>query len=396
MKLLDKYLVFSSVFALFTEGFIFHYIIDWKLFYIILFINLSILLIKNKLVANKNMLIVYGFLLIHGVVMYCVLRNPISSLLAQLLGVVLSSFYYYNFIKRYTSKLLFKTYVNTAFYIALLAIPMFYLNINVFTSGRLNGILLEPAHYAAIMLPAVYVTLVQKRYFKFAVILITILLSKSSVGFLGLFLILFLPLLKVKYFLKYSLIVFVILGASTYYISTQWNVDTNEQEGNVLVRRIKQTQESFVAINTGKFKKYTNLSSYALLSNVFVSKNIFLHYPLGAGLGSYKHEYDKVYPELSPPKYLIKQNLSKINKQDANSLFLRIWADLGIFAVLIMLYFIYRSYKLFKKDYKTEEQSTFFYLIIKLFREGHYFPPEFYFFVLIFLKDFNDKNTTYS
>mgnify|MGYP003683833855 CR=1 FL=1 len=396
MRLLDKYLIYSSVLALFSESFTFHYIIDLKLFYIILMINLGILTFRNALVANKNMLIVYGFLLIHGFIMYIILRNPISSLFAQLLGIILTSFYYYNFIKLFRTKLLFNVYINSAFYIALLAIPMYYLNINIFTQGRLNGILLEPAHYATIMLPATYITLRKKMYFKFAIILVTILLSKSSVGYIGLFLILFLPLFKLKFFLKYSVIAFIILGTSFYFVYNQWDIPLSENNGNVFIRRIKQTQESFVAVNTGKFKKYTNLSSYALLSNIFVSKSIFIHYPLGTGLGSYKYEYEKVYPKLSPPKYLLRQNLSKINKQDANSLFLRIWADLGIFALLIIIYFIYRSYKLFKNDNKIVEQSTFFYLVIKLFREGHYFSPELYFFTLIFLKDFNDKNTTYS
>jgi hypothetical protein len=396
VQLLDKYLIYSSVFALFTEGFTFHYIIDWKLFYIILLVNLGILGYKNLLVANKNLLIVLGFLFAHGVIIYFIFKNPIISLFAQLIGITLSSFYYYNIVKIYKTKLLFKYYIDIAFYLALLAIPMFYLNINVFTTNRLNGIMLEPAHYAAIMLPAIYVTMRKKQYFKLVIILITVILSRSSIGYIGIFLILFLPLLKVKYFLKYSLIVFGILGVSFFNIYSQWDDKVDENTGNVLVRRIKQTQESLEAINTGKFKKDINLSSYALLSNVFVTKNIFFNYPLGTGLGSYKHEYDKVYPEITPPKYLITLNLSKINKQDANSLFLRMLADFGVFAILILLYFTYRSYKLFKNDNKVIEQGAFFYIVIKLLREGHYFPPEFYFFVLIFLKDFNNENTAYS
>jgi hypothetical protein len=287
-------------------------------------------------------------------------------------------------------------YVNIAFYIAVLAIPMFYLEINSFSTGRLNGLLLEPAHYATIMLPAIYITLRKKMYLKFLIILITVLLSKSSIGYVGLILILILPLLKIEYFKKYSIIIFIILGASFFYINSKWDIPKDANNENALVRRIKDTKESLESINRGKFEQSANLSSYALLSNFFVSKNIFFNYPLGAGLGSYKHEYEKVYPELTPPKYLLIQNLSKINKQDANSLFLRIWADLGIFALLIILYFIYRSYKLFKNDDKTAEQGAFFYLIIKLLREGHYFPPEFYFFLLIFLKDFNDEDITYS
>lgn len=396
MRILDKYLIFSSVFALFTESLSFHFIIDLKFFYVILISNLYLLAYRTKLVANKNLIIILCFFTFHGIVMYIFLKNPISSLIAQLLGISLSSFFYYNLLKFYRAKLLFRTYINIAFYLALLAIPMLYLNINVFTQNRINGILLEPAHYAAIMLPAVYLTFREKLYFKFFIILTTVILSKSSIGFIGLALMLFIPLLKVKYFIRYSIIVFILLGSGGYYFYLQWDMKFTENSGSLLVRRIKETQESLTAFNTGKFKKYTNLSSYALLSNIFITKNIYFQYPLGAGLGSYKHEYEKFYPKLSPPEYLKKQNLSKINKHDANSLFLRMTADLGIFAFFMILYFFYRAYIIFKKEDKIIEQSVFFYLVLKLIREGHYFPPEFYFFVLIFLKDFNDKNTTYS
>jgi hypothetical protein len=70
-------------------------------------------------------------------------------------------------------------------------------------------------------------------------------------------------------------------------------------------------------------------------------------------------------------------------------------ADLGIFAIFIFIYFTYRSIFLFRNDKKVFQQSSFFYLVLKLIREGHYFPPEFYFFLLIFLKEF-DENTTHS
>jgi hypothetical protein len=202
-----------------------------------------------------------------------------------------------------------------------------------------------------------------------------------------------LPLLKVKYLIKYLWVVGVVLAISTYYISTQWNKPINENESNVLVRRLKETQESLNAVNTGKFKKYTNLSSYAFLSNTYVTKRVFLDKPFGVGLGGYPYEYDKYYPNLKPPPYLIKLKQSKINRTDANSLFLRLTADLGIFAFLFVLFFVYQSIKMFKNDSKIIQQSTFFYLVLKLIREGHYFPPEFYFFLLIFLKDFNEDIT---
>mgnify|MGYP000339048586 CR=1 FL=1 len=395
MRWLDKYILFSSVFALFTESFTFHYIIDWKLFYVIVFSNLILLATRKKLTIHSNIIYVFIFFILHGIIFYFWYQNPIKSLIAQLIGIGLSSIYYYNFLKHYGTKLAYETYLKLTVILAVLAIIMFYLGIHVFIYNRLNGILSEPAHYVAIVLPATYVFFRNKEYLKFTIVLITIFLAKSSIGYIGLVLVMILPLLKVKYFVKYLWIVGVVLAISTYYISTQWNKPVDENESNVLVRRLKETQESLNAIFTGKFKKHTNLSSYAFLSNTYITRKVFLSKPLGVGLGSYPYEYDKYYPELKPPPYLVTLNQSKINRTDANSLFLRLTVDLGIFGLLLVLFFIYRSSKLFKNDKKIIQQSTFFYLVLKLIREGHYFPPEFYFFLLIFLKDFNE-DITYS
>ncbi len=395
MGWLDKYIIYSSIFALFTEAFSFHYIIDWKLFYVIILINFILIATRKKLTINKNLIVLLLFLVVHGVVFYIWFQNPIKSLLAQLIGVSLSSVYYYNFLKNYGTKLAFTKYLEVAFFFAILAIPMFYLNINVFIYNRLNGILTEPAHYAAIMLPATYIFLRNKNYLKFSIVLITIFLSKSTIGYIGLVFILLVPLLKVKYLIKYAWLVIIVIGTSAYYISTQWNKPIDENESNALVRRLKQTNESLNAVYTGEFEQYTNLSTYAFLSNTFITRQIFIDKPFGTGLGSYPYEYDKYYSMMKPPPYLIELKQSKINRTDANSLFLRMLVDLGIFAIIIFIYFAYRSIHIFKNDKKIIQQGSFFYLIIKLIREGHYFPPEFYFFLLIFLKEL-DENTAYS
>ncbi len=394
MRLLDKYIISSSVFALFTEAFKFHYIVDWKLFYVIIISNFLLLSINKKVTISKNIIIVFLFLIVHGLILFLWFKNPLKSLFAQLIGITVSSVFYYNLFKNYGVSRLFGKYKKIAFFIALLAIPMFFLKINNFTIDRLNGILTEPAHYATIMLPAVYVFLKEKQYYKFLLVLLTILLSKSSVGYIGLILIFVIPLFKRKNFLKYSVIVFVILGVGAYYLSTKWNEPITENESNVFVRRIKETKKSMQSVFTGAFKEYTNLSTYALLSNTFITREIITHKPLGTGLGSYLYEYDKYYGLMKPPPYLITLKQSKINRTDANSLFLRGLSDFGVFWIFIMIFFIKKSVFLFKKN-TFLRQSTFFYLAVKLLREGHYFPPEFYFFLFVFLKDF-DEDITYS
>ena len=99
MRLLDKYLIYSSIFALFTEDFSFHYGIDLKLFYVILLLNFVILAFTKRITIHKNLLVLLGFFLIHGLVFYLWRLNPIKSLIAQLIGVSISSIYYYNFLK---------------------------------------------------------------------------------------------------------------------------------------------------------------------------------------------------------------------------------------------------------------------------------------------------------
>ncbi len=398
MKPLDKFITYTSVFAIFTENFFFNYIIDLKLFYLILIVNFSILIFQKKAVLlSKNHLYFLLFLIVHGLLSVLFFSVPLLEFIKQILGISFCSLFFYALIKRYNHDVLFKIYLDLAFIIAFIAIPMFYLRINVFNNGyRLNGILTEPAHYAAIMLPATYYFFKEKKYLKFSILLITILLSKSTIGYLGLILIVLIPTIKIKYLFKYSAIIISIIITIIIYLSANWNNDNFSEDSNVFVRRIKQTIESTSAVFNGQFKPYTNLSSYALLSNSFITiKNFQNHYYLGSGLGSYSTQYENFYSLLKPPQYLITLEQSKINKLDANSLGLRMLVDFGLIALLFLSYFVFRSFKVFKNEKKIIQQSSFFYLFLKILREGHYFPPEFYFFLFTFIKNSNE-NTAYS
>jgi hypothetical protein len=392
MRLLDKFILYSSVFALFTEDFSYNFIIDWKLFYFIILINIVLLISKKVFFLNKTHIIILFALSIHGIIFYAINKNNIASLFAQLTGITLCSTYYYNFIKEYGKDRVVNIYLKAAIFFSILAIPMWVLKINFF-DGRLNGILSEPAHYAAIMIPAVYILFKRKQYFKTSVIVLTIILAKSSIGFLGLILVLILPVLKLKHLLRIS-VLFLVLGITVnLYITSKWNEKFNENTNNQIVRKIKQTYESVVSVSNGAFEQDVNLTSYAIISNLFISSQNFSDHIFGTGLGSYGQQYEKYYPKMKPPEYLLITKQSKINKLDANSLFLRLISDLGIFAVFIVLFFFIRGYEVYQNKDNNLQQGAFIYLILKLIREGHYFPPEFYFFLLIFIKDFNESTT---
>jgi hypothetical protein len=394
MRFIDKIIVYSTIFALFTEDFNIQYIIQWKLFYLIIIVNFILLLLENKMVLHKNMVFIYAFFALHGLILYVYFSNPITSLLSQLLGISLFSIYFYGFVKNYGTSLVFKVYLKFAFILAFLAIPMFYFQINVFEPSRLNGIMSEPAHYAAIMLPALYLFLKEKKYFKCAIVLITILLAQSSLGYLGILLILAIPLIKIKYALKYIFAVGVIFVLAVNYIQSNWNnPDKHSIESKITVR-IKETYESFDTIKTGKFNVSTNLSSYAVISNLFLASQNVLEHPLGTGLGSYRHQYDYYFNRMTPPPYLTKYGFDKTNREDASSLMIRLFSDLGVFSIPFFVLFFIIAFKVILGT-NIIRQSTFYYLLLKAIREGHYFPPEFYFFLMIFLKDF-DEHTTHS
>jgi hypothetical protein len=396
MRQSDKFIAYSSIFALFTEDFSFNFIVDIKLFYVIILINTVLLIYNRRFSVNKNLFLILFFFVAHGIIMSILIDNIILSLIAQIFGISISSFFYYSLLKAYGKNYLFELYLKFAYGIAFIAIPMLYLRINVFKDAhRLNGILTEPAHYAAIMLPALYVFLRQKKHFKYILIATTIIMAKSSIGFLGLLLIIVAPMIKFKYLIKYLIVLLVVLTSGVYYVNSKWDELSNREDDNVFVRRIKDTYESLSAGYSGDFDESVNLSTYALLSNVFITKESFKKYPLGTGLGSYTNQYEKYYELMTPPEYLLQLKLSKINMYDANSLFLRFFVDLGMFSLFLILYFFIRAIRIFKTDDRIIQQGTFFYLILKLLREGHYFPPEFYFFLLIFLKNF-DEDTTYT
>lgn len=373
---LKNYLKYSSVLALFSEAIQFHYIIDLKLFYFIIIFN-SLLLSINSIRLNKNHIILLILITIHGFIGVVIFRYPITSLVSQLIGISILSIYFYNLIRFINYKELFNTYANFSFYICILGLLMFYSNITVWDPNRLHSILNEPSRFVIIVLPSIYYFFKIKKYFKFSVIFISIILAQSSIGYIGLLLFLILPNLKVKVFKKLAFLIPIFIVAG-YFLS----------QNEYFQRRYTQTMESLSVFRTGKFSEaQINISSYALLSNAYTSFNNFIDHPLGSGLGSFKSVYEVYIKELEIPGYLIKLKQDDINSEDANSLFLRMLSDFGIFGLVIMLYFVYLCFRVFK--YNSIEsliaQSLVVYFLLKLLRQGHYFPQEFYFFLWVFI-----------
>ena len=368
---IKKYLLYSSVFAIFTEAFFINIIIDWKLLYLIVITNYFLLLRIKMLKFNVYFLaIILGFF-IHALIANSIVGIPYNFMLAQIIGITILGTYYYNFIPLYETDEIIKVYTKMCLYVGVLGYFMYFLNINL-NDGRLQSIFKEPAHYVIVVIPACFYFLKEKKYIAFAVLFGTLILSNSSLGYIGCALMFIVPNISWKRLSYLAATIPVVLGV-LYYVY---------QEYPFFKMRVEETYESMNVINTGKFDEYTNLSSYALISNLNVAKHNFQDHPLGTGIGSHVHMHTTRYlKNIRPPEYIKIQNKQEINASDANSLFTRIVSELGIFGLLLVVVLLYFAVKVFSFKELTIAQGIFIYILLKLFRDGHYFPPELFFFI---------------
>ncbi|WP_298237189.1 O-antigen ligase family protein [uncultured Algibacter sp.] len=314
------------------------------------------------------------FLFIHGVIAVFIIGYPFTSLISQIIGISICSFYYYNAVRYVGAIKIFMYYSEFSFVVAVLGLLMFYCNITLWDPYRLHSILSEPSRFAIILLPSLYYFIKNKSYLKFSVILFSIILSQSSIGLIGLLLLIIIPNLGlIKKSLKY-IPIFIIL---IFFISKNEHFQI----------RYNETMSSLSVFSTQKFDRTVNLSSYALISNTYVSYSSFKDHFLGTGLGAFETMHDKYLSDLILPYNISANNSQDINKADANSLFLRILSDLGIFGLIILIYCSYKFFQVIKNKNKdlTIVYGITVYFLLKLLRQGHYFPPEFYFFLFIFI-----------
>lgn len=384
MKIKVKdYLLYSSVFAIFTEAFFFNFIIDWKLLYLIILINYILLIRIKKISYNKYFFILLCFFFIHGIITYTIIWIPYNYMLSQILGIAIIGTYFYNFTTLYKPIEIINVYNKMCVWVAVLGYILYFMGIN-YADGRLNSIFKEPAHYVIVVIPACYYYLKNRSYINFAIIFGTLLLSNSSLGFIGCGLIFLIPNLTLKR-ISYLLGILPIVAFVFYYAYT---------ELPFFKMRIDDTYKSLNVINTGKFDKDTNLSSYVLISNLYITKKNITDHPLGSGIGSHHYMHTERYlKEMRPPEYLRIQHKEADNSFDANSLFTRICSEFGFIGMFFVIFIMYKASECYSNKDVIFAQGVFIYFLLKLFRDGHYFPPEFFFFIWLFYFSLKEHNS---
>lgn len=378
---INQYLLYTSVFAIFTEAFFFNYIIDWKLLYLIILTNYILMVQAKKIAFNIYFAALLAFFFVHGIICYTIIGIPYNFMLSQILGIAVVGTYYYNFIPLVPKEDILRVYLKICLFVAIVGYPMYFLNINL-NDGRLQSIFKEPAHYVIVVIPACYYYLKTKHYLKFAVIFGTLILSNSSLGYVGCGLMFVLPNLTLKR-LGYLLGIVPIVCLVFIYIYNEYPF---------FKMRVQDTYNSMNVINTGKFAEDTNLSSYIMISNIFIAKENVKDHPLGSGIGSHHYQHVKQYiQDVRPPKYIRIQKKHTDNSFDANSLFTRICSEFGLIGFLLVAFALYKTASCFSDNELYFCQGVFIYFLLKLFRDGHYFPPELFFFIWLFYYLYKDR-----
>ncbi|HLA55637.1 MAG TPA: O-antigen ligase family protein [Flavobacterium sp.] len=371
---LKKYLLYSSLFAIFTEAFFFNFIIDWKLLYLIILTN-YILMVRIKTIKfNIYFLLLNVFFFVHGALAYTIIGIPYNFMLSQIIGIMIVGTYYYNFVPLYTKEELIEVYSKMCVYVSVLGYALYLVNYNTL-DYRLMSIFKEPAHYVVVVIPACYYFLKTKQWRNFAIIFGTLLISNSSLGYIGCGLMFVVPNLTLRR-MGYLAGLIPVVCVVFYFVY---------QEVPMFRMRFDDTYNSLNVINTGKFEEKTNLSSYVMIGNMYIAKQNIIDHPLGSGIGSHHYMHTEVYSkQMRAPKYLVAQNLKTSNSFDANSLFTRICSEFGIIGFLFVLFALYKASDCFSSDDLFMAQGIFVYFLMKLFRDGHYFPPELFFFIWFF------------
>lgn len=340
-------------------------------------------------------------LLISGLVYCAVGKNELTLFFKVFIGFFVSSLFYHYVIQlfNFNLKLLFRYYMIAAVIVSLIGIFQL-VSFNVgFTPGydyrwllnkwgysfgglgiRMNSIFSEPSYFAALVAPAFFVSIynISTRYTLFIsrrasfIVVIAYALTFSSVGILGAFLTIILLLVNFGV-IRYSL-VFIPL----FVLAFQYSYENVPEFRDRWVGTIE-------IFTTANYKSYQiHGSSFVLYNNYHVALENFKENPLfGTGLGSHPVAFDRFsYTNLIGAVDI------DFNKMDANSMFLRLMSETGIYGLFIFIMLLIKCW-VFKASAKSREHwvmsnALAIIILLYLLRQGHYFLNGFPFFVWMF------------
>lgn len=397
---------FWIVIAIFVSIFINSYIFFKEPFEFYIGYIIYIALLPNFIMRfgfNKNMFFIFLILFITGIAYVFLGNNTYGQFFKIYVGLFSSYFFYYYVILEldYDIDQLFKWYLKGAYLSALIGIFQFVsykvnfkpgYNFNWifnkwrFIQGgnfgiRINSIFAEPTHLGAVLSAAFFVALYnvirRETYgltrFQSVVIIIVYGLSFSGLGQIGIFLsFIFLAI-------SFGLVRYIIVLIPLVFYGFTFLYNN--------VSEFKDRLDSTFGLFFGgeKFELgVTHGSSFILYNNYIVAfENFKTNFLFGTGVGSHSTAFDKYSIAKD-----IKQWGFNLNSADANSMFLRLVSETGLFGVGIFIIIMIKCYVKRDVNYLTYHwlvsNGILIMILLNLFRQGHYFLNGFPFFVILY------------
>lgn len=246
---------------------------------------------------------------------------------------------------------------------------------------RMNSVFSEPAYFAGVVGPAFFLAvhnlikgkhqMLTKR--QALIIVIAYPLTFSTLGILSIFVTGILLLVNFGFF-KYA----IIFGPIMYF-------GYNYAYDNVpeFRERIEGTTTVFGDEGISDINKVHG-SSFVLYNNYVVAYENFKRNPFfGTGLGSHPVAFEKY--SLTNRSGVIKIDF---NKADANSMFLRLMSETGLYGLGVMLFLVIRNYVPKRKSANDMNwvisNAVLVVILVYLSRQGHYFINGFPFFLWLY------------
>lgn len=348
--------------------------------------------------------IIFSLLFLNGFVNSYLGFNTYADFFKIFLGVFFSYlFYYYVLVQfEYNVEKLFQLYLMGCFIVSVIGIIQFVsyqmdikagynyswiLNKWGFIPGgnlgiRINSIFPEPTHFGACVSAAAFVSfynlLMKKTYylsrFQSMIIVLVYFMTFSGLAFIAFFVIAIILLFNFGFIRYAAFFAPVLVGAFLYLYN---NVEEFRQ----------RTDSTITLYLTGEFEiGKTHGSSLILYNNYFVAmKNLSTNFVFGTGLGSHPVAFSK---------YSITKNIKikgiDLNARDANSMFVRLISETGLFGTLLMLGITFRFFIRRKEGEDIPDHfwlisgGIFVMIIANLLRQGHYFLNGFPFFIWLY------------
>ncbi len=338
---------------------------------------------------NVKIVTVFACIVLYSLVTY---RDGLSLLIKQSINIGFAGIvsYYLLWHEKFDLEKLFGKYVTfskVVLIIGFFQVILFYLGAGQWyifcfpylklddTTYRLQSITQEPSSIAFTFAPVVFLSLhnlfYQSQYMinkKWSFLFVVgYLLTLSSVAYIGFIMMLTLLYFKNFTFRKLKLSLFAFAGV-------------------LLLCFIAYRSISFIQIRvddtvyalSGDFTKgntflEVNVSTYALISNFYVTRKSVEEYPItGNGLGTYELVYDRYIPARMREYFTL-------NRQDANSMGFRLATETGLVGLFAFCFFTVR-FKVRSGGFSSNHEeilwilnsSIFIFILLSLLRGGNY------------------------